>query len=335
MFSGRVLVVSDREEVVSTLDPMIRAEGHLTLTVSSGREALKVLEDGIIPDVVISDLESRDSLQGLSYLGRFRQLNQFGQHMVVAAEPSPFSVGTTLGTSFQGEPFGVLEHPLDEGQVRGSVKGAMERIRADLQALRGEVFRETARLQQAVRNAQLEMVQALAITMEAKDPYMHGHCSRVAELARRVGRELELDEEQIELLYDAALLHEIGKVAVSLDLLHKTSPLTPQELEQIRGHARVGGQIVGAVSSLRRLAPLVESQYTSFTELAERISPSTPEFLLAGILRVVDTYDAMTSDRSYRETLPRAVWEAALVEGAGTRFHPDAVVAFFRVVDGI
>lgn len=335
MFSGRVLVVSDRAEVVSALDPMIRAEGHLTLTVPGGREALDVLEDGLVPDVVISDLDSQDSLQGLPYLGRFRQLNQFGQHLVVAAEGSPYTVGATLGTPFRVEPFSVLAHPLDAEQVRGTVRGAMERIRTDLQTLRGEVFRETARLQQAVRDAQLEMVQALAITMEAKDPYMHGHCSRVAELSRRVARELELEEEHVDLLYNAALLHEIGKVAVSLELLHKTTPLTPQELEQIRAHARAGAQIVGAVPSLRRLAALVESQYVDYGALAERISPATPEFLLAGILRVVDTYDAMNSDRSYRENLPRAVWEATLVGGAGKRFHPDAVVAFFRVLDGI
>jgi len=335
MFSGRVLVVSDRAEVVSALDPMIRAEGHLTLTVPGGREALDVLEDGIIPDVLISDLDSQDSLQGLPYLGRFRQLNQFGQHLVLAADGSPFTVGATLGAPFQVEPFSVLTHPLDENQVRGSVKDAMERIRSDLQVMRGEMFRETARLQQAVRDAQLEMVQALAITMEAKDPYMHGHCARVAELSRRVARELELDEAHVDLLYSAALLHEIGKVAVSLDLLHKTTPLTPQELAQIRGHARVGAQIAGAVPSLRRLAPLVESQYVDYAVLGEQIPPSTPEFLLAGILRVVDTYDAMSSSRSYRENLPRPVWEAALVEGAGKRFHPDAVVAFFRVLDGI
>lgn len=336
MFHGRVLVVSDREEVVSTLGPMIRADGHLTLTVPTGEEALNVFEEGIIPDVVITDLGAGRSLEGISYLRRFRQLNQLGQHMVVVEEGAPFTGARTTGTSgtaFRIEPFGVLGHPFDEGQVRGSVEGAMDRIRCDLQALRGEMFRETARLQQAIRDAQLEMVTALAVTMEAKDPYMHGHCARVAELARRVAVELGVEEEVVELLHTAAMLHELGKVGVSLDLLHKTTPLTPDELEQIRAHTRVGAQIAGAVPSLRRLTPLIENQYTDYVELPSRISPETPEFLLAGILRVVDTYDAMTSDRSYRENLPRELWESVLRRGAGNKFHPDAVVAFFRVVE--
>ncbi|HEX7243176.1 MAG TPA: HD domain-containing phosphohydrolase [Longimicrobiaceae bacterium] len=326
--------MSDRDDVVAELDPVIRAEGHLTLTVPSGAEALNVFEEGIIPDVVITDLGSDASLEGISYLQRFRELNQLGQHLVVVERDAPFSGTATSGgggSAFRVDAFGVLPRPLDRGQVRASIEGAIDRIRMDLQSLRGEMFRETARLQRAIREAQLEMVRALAMTMEAKDPYMHGHCSRVAELARRVGEELEVGEEAIELLHTAALLHEIGKMGVSLDLLHKTTPLTPTELEQIRSHTRAGAQIVSGVPSLRRLAPLIENQYTDYAALPDRIPPDTPEFLLAGILRVVDTYDAMTSDRSYRETLPREVWESVLRSGAGSKFHPDAVVAFFRV----
>lgn len=333
MFHGRVLVVSDRREVVDELDPVIRAEGHLTLTVPTGEEALRVFEEGIIPDLVITDLGAGGSLEGIGYLRRFRQLNQLGQHLVVVEPGAPFS-GTTTGSSaagFQIEPFSVLPRPLVREQVRGCIEGAIERIRTDLQSLRGEMFRETARLQRAIRDAQLEMVTALAMTMEAKDPYMHGHCSRVAELSRLVAEEMGVDETEIELLHAAALLHEIGKMGVSLELLHKTTPLTPDELEQIRAHTRVGAQIVGAVPSLRRIAPLIENQYTPYAELPCRISPEQPEFLLAGILRVVDTYDAMTSDRSYRGTLPREKWEPVLRGGAGSKFHPEAVVALLRM----
>ncbi|HEX2093044.1 MAG TPA: HD domain-containing phosphohydrolase [Longimicrobiaceae bacterium] len=333
MFHGRVLLVSDREEVVADLDPVIRAEGHLMLTVPSGEEALNVLEEGIIPDVVVTDLGSSGSLEGIGYLRRFRQLNQLGQHLVVVEEGAPFSGTTTLSArpSFGTETFGVLPRPLSTEQVRTSIREAIDRIRRDLQALRGEMFRETARLQRAIREAQVEMVSALAITMEAKDPYMHGHCTRVAELSRQVAEELGVEEDGIELLHTAAVLHEIGKLGVSLELLHKTTPLTADELEEIRSHTRVGAQIVTAIPSLRRLAPLIENQYTDYAGLPSRISPEEPEFLLAGILRVVDTYDAMTSDRSYRENLPRKLWESVLKNGAGSSFHPEAVLAFFRV----
>ncbi len=80
-----------------------------------------------------------------------------------------------------------------------------------------------------------------------------------------------------------------------------------------------------------REPPLVENQYADHAHLAGRTAPDAPELLLAGILRVVDTYDAMTSDRSYRDTLPREQWESVLRRGAGSKFHPEAVRAFFRV----
>lgn len=333
MFHGRIMLVSRRPELLAELDPIVRADGHLTLAVASGEEAIRVLEEGLVPDVVISDPTADEPAEGSSFLRRFRQLNQFGRHLVVEERGAPPFFRTAAGNSALGEAPAVLPHPFDAAQVRALIDAAMDQVRRDLQLLRGEMFRETARLQQAIREAQLEMVRALAVTMEAKDPYMQGHCARVAELAHRVAEELEVGEELAELVHTAALLHEIGKVAVSLELLHKRTPLTPEELEQIRGHTRVGAQVVGAVPSLKRLAPLIETQYTPYVELPSRIAPDTPDFLLAGILRVADTYDAMTSSRSYRDTLPREAWEGVLRRGMGTQFHPDAVVAFFRVVD--
>ncbi|MDQ3556509.1 MAG: HD domain-containing protein, partial [Gemmatimonadota bacterium] len=255
-------------------------------------------------------------------------LNHFGQLIRVVEGGS--SAPTAAGSP---EPFLVLARPFDPEQVRQSLQGAIDQIRLDLQVLRGEMFRETGRLQQAIRDAQLEMVTALAVTMEAKDPYMHGHCARVAALAAQVAEEMEIGVDETERLQTAAVLHEIGKLGVSLELLHKVEPLTEGELEQLRSHPGVGAQIVGAIPSLRRLAPLIRNQYTDWADLPGHIERASPDSALAGILRVVDTFDAITSDRSYRPAAPREIWTAMLRRGAGSQFYPDAVRALFRVVE--
>jgi response regulator RpfG family c-di-GMP phosphodiesterase len=329
MISGRILIVSDRREVVAELEPIIRAGDHLASVVPDGQEAMQLLDDGMVPDVVISDLGCERSFDGISYVQRFRQLNRTGAHLVVTEPGAPFSGQRTNPSQ---ERFAVLPRPFRSDDVRRTLEDAVSRVEQEFSTLRAEVWRSMDRMRREVQAARTEMVQALALTIAARDRYMHGHSERVAETCQRVAQALHVGEDEARLLFQAAQLHEIGKIAVPVELLQKTDPLTPDELDRIRSHPRVGADIVRGVPSLRRLAPLIEHHMTNHGDLAAHISPVTTEFLLAGILRVVDAWDAMTSDRSYRPAMPRAYWEPFLRAGAGTRFHPQAVAALMRVI---
>lgn len=328
MISGRILIVSDRREVVAELEPIIRAGDHLASVVPDGQEAMQLLDDGMVPDVVISDLGCERSFDGISYVQRFRQLNRTGAHIVVTEPGAPFS-GRASGTQ---DRFAVLPRPFAPDQVRRTLEEAVSRVEEEFRTLRAEVWRSMDRMRREVQAARTEMVQALALTIAARDRYMHGHCERVAENCLRVAQALHVSEEDAAMLEQAAQLHEIGKISIPVELLQKTEPLTPDELERIRSHPRVGADIVRGVPTLRRLAPLIEHHMTDHCELAGPVSPASPEFLLIGILRVVDAWDAMTSDRSYRPAMPRGYWEPLLRAGAGTRFHPQAVAALMRVL---
>jgi response regulator RpfG family c-di-GMP phosphodiesterase len=329
MISGRVLIVSDRREVVAELEPIIRAGDHLPSVVPDGEEAMLMLDDGMVPDVVISDLGCERSFNGISYVQRFRQLNRTGAHLVVTEPGAPF---TGASGAAQPDRFAVLPRPFRPDDVRATLEGAISRVEEDFRALRSEVWRSMDRLRREVADARGEMVQALAMTIAARDRYMQGHCDRVAEGCRTVALALHISDDDTRLLMQAARLHEIGKISVPVELLQKTEPLTADELERIRSHPRVGADIVRGVSSLRRLAPLIERHMTDYAELSTHVSPASPEFLLVGILRVVDVWDAMNSARSYRPAMPRAYWEQFLRAGAGTRFHPQAVDALLRAV---
>jgi response regulator RpfG family c-di-GMP phosphodiesterase len=322
MFNGRILVVSGQKAVIDTLRPVIQSQGHLALTVSSSEEALGVLEEGIIPDVVLAE-GAEDEARPL-LLTMFRRLNRLGQYIVLDAE----SYTATRTSSGAGADPDTIRVPFSEDAVGDALSWAMEQIRRDLQAVRAELFRETARLQEAIRNAQLEMVTALALTMEAKDPYMRGHCARVSTMATRIARRLGVDEETTERLATAALIHEIGKIGISLDLLHHPGSLTEAQMAQVRQYPQIGAQITASIPSLRRLAPLIAHQHDDWTSLADG-----PDRVLTGILRVADVHDAMTSERPYREVLPRAQWEAILREEAGTSFHAPSVEALLALVD--
>ncbi|HEU4457223.1 MAG TPA: hypothetical protein VFR81_29405, partial [Longimicrobium sp.] len=105
------MIVSDRQEVVAELEPILRAGQHLALSVANGDEALRILEEGLVPDLVISDLGSERSLEGIEYVWRFREMNRVGRHMVVVEEGAPFSGAFGRDVSAQAEQITALSRP--------------------------------------------------------------------------------------------------------------------------------------------------------------------------------------------------------------------------------
>jgi response regulator RpfG family c-di-GMP phosphodiesterase len=320
--NGRILIVSDREDVVAELEPILRSGQHLALTVRDATEALETLEGGLVPDLIITDAGARAPEQTPAYLRRFSEINRVGEHMLVLDEDAqPHDRRETT-----------LRRPFRPGMVQAAVEDAVQRIDRELVHLRAEVWREMERMRRGVREMRRDVVVALAATIAARDPYMHGHAERVAQLGRRVVLAMGLAPDDVELYETAALVHEIGKVAIPLDLLHKTDPLTPEELARLRDHARVGADILRTAASLRSVANAVEYQNVPAAELGNWLEVDSREYLVASILHVVDSYDAMTSARAYRGPLPRDYWERNLREGLGTRYHPGATQILLDLV---
>lgn len=150
------------------------------------------------------------------------------------------------------------------------------------------------------------VLQTLVTIVEAKDAYTKGHSLRVAELGRALGRQLNLPEEDIEILYRAGLLHDIGKIIVDTGCLNKPGPLTPQERQVICQHPEVGACILSQMDRTKPLVPLVGNHHERLDGSgypAGKKAADIPFF--ARILSVADVYDALTSDRPYRPALPR------------------------------
>ena len=234
-------------------------------------------------------------------------------------------------TASESTPTISLRRPFRDGEVQWAIESAVGRIAEEVVALRGQVCREMEEMRHGMRELRRDVVAALAGTLAARDPYMHGHSLRVAALARRVAEAMGLAPSDVELLEFASILHEIGKVVVPLELLHKTEPLSPSELEQIRAHATAGARIVEGVGSLRGAARLIEHHTTPYAQLGESLDPDSTDFLLAGILHAADAYDAMTSPRAYRGAMDRDYCIRTLEGGSGSRFHPAAAEMLLRI----
>ncbi len=174
-----------------------------------------------------------------------------------------------------------------------------------------------------------DSLRALVKALEAKDPYTKEHSERVTSLALELARFIGLSETEIESLRFAGHLHDIGKVGIQDHILLKPGKLTKDEYEVIKRHPLIGAEIVGHISLLKEEVLIIKHHHERWD------GRGYPDLLqgekipfLARILAVADTYDAMTSERPYRPSLPHNVALEEIRRNAGLQFDPQVVEAF-------
>jgi HD-GYP domain-containing protein (c-di-GMP phosphodiesterase class II) len=178
------------------------------------------------------------------------------------------------------------------------------------------------------RSAYVGAIKALAAALDARDPYTAGHSDRVSALTVAIGRELRLADDEIEVLRLGALLHDIGKIGVSDNVLRKPGPLTLEEFEAIKAHPRLGSRILKPVAFLAPHLPIVELHHERPDGLGYPHGLAGEEIpLLPRIVRVADAFDAITTARAYRPARPPAEALSELWQGAGTQFDANVVEA--------
>jgi putative nucleotidyltransferase with HDIG domain len=176
------------------------------------------------------------------------------------------------------------------------------------------------------------VVRALTSAIDAKDPYTCGHSDRVARLAVCLARQLGCSKEDLNTIYLSGLLHDIGKIGIDDQVLRKPGPLTPAELEHIKTHPELGCRILDGVKQLDKVMPVVRHHHEAWNGagypdgLKEEETP-----LLARIVAVADSIDAMSSDRPYRNGIPDERLDAILRDGAGQQWDSRIVDAVFKV----
>ena len=182
----------------------------------------------------------------------------------------------------------------------------------------------------------IDAIRSLVFAVDAKDPYTSGHSERVALFVKRLGEELGLDEEACQRLYLSGLLHDVGKIGISGDILRKVGRLTGEEYAEIQQHPERAWTMLHDLGHLQQILPGILHHHECYdgTGYPDRLSGEDIP-LDARIMAVADTYDAMTSDRPYRKGMPQEKVDAILREGAGTQWDPLVVEAFSRAMPEI
>lgn len=190
-----------------------------------------------------------------------------------------------------------------------------------------------------VQNIELERerlasIEILRRTVDAKDPYTRGHSDRVSKYSVLIGEKLGLSKHELQILKVGGLFHDIGKIGISDNILLKPTKLTDTEYMEIKKHPSIGGHILENSNIFEDIIPIVLYHHERFDGLGYPYKLSGKNIpLIARIVSIADSFDAMTSNRSYRNELPLNIVKLELKKCSGKQFDPNILKVFLNILD--
>jgi diguanylate cyclase (GGDEF)-like protein/PAS domain S-box-containing protein len=218
---------------------------------------------------------------------------------------------------------------LDMGKQKflGLKKGKDSR---NIMILKGEIDRLTKKANQSP----MEAIFAFAKTIELKDHYTGEHVENTVKYATEIAKALGLSRDETELVKQAAMLHDLGKVGISENILLKKSKLTKKEFEEIKKHPQIGADIIRPIQYLRSIIPFIFYHHERWDGKGYPSGIKREEIPMgARIIALADVYQALTSDRPYRKAYPKKKAIEIIKSGAGTQFDPKIVDIFLKILN--
>lgn len=195
-------------------------------------------------------------------------------------------------------------------------------------------MRTITKMNENLEKSYMDSIEILRHTVEAKDPYTRGHSDRVSEYAVLLGKKLKLPNEDIEKLKIGGLFHDIGKIGIPDSILLKESKLTDEEYLKIKEHPVIGYNILENADMFKNILDIIKYHHERFdgNGYPEKLAGTNIPYL-ARITSIVDSFDAMTSRRSYRDSLPMDVVKSEILQNLGSQFDPEIGIVFLDILD--
>jgi putative two-component system response regulator len=321
-----LLVVDDEETIRSALRRYLVQQGYEVAVAASGEVALDLLRRQKIT-VILLDV-NLPGTNGIDLVPRLLELEPTAAILMLTA----VNDATSAALCMQRGALDYLLKPIDLAHLGRAIGRALERRHTLLegqqinQRLKEEVALRVAerRLDQATQERiSVATLEALVNALEAKDPYLRGHSARVADLSAGVAAHLERPDEEIEAIRTAGRLHDIGKIGIREEILHKQGPLTDEEYDHVKQHVLVGCQILAPLVHLQAVIALVRSHHERWDGYGypDRLAGERIP-LGARIIGAVEIYDALTTARPYQEKMPPEDAIERMSELVGTAIDP-------------
>ena len=319
-----ILIVDDDRLTLSTAQNLL-GDTYKVVAVNSGKQAYKYLErhtpDLILLDINMPEIGGFEVMEALQADSRWRKIPV----IFLTADRS----SETEVECFRMGACDFISKPFEPQTMQSRIKSTLELdgYRKDLQRRLDEKTREMERIT-------IQAIMTVANTVDAKDEYTKGHSMRVAAYAELVAQRLGWPEEEVQNIYFVAMLHDVGKIGVPDAVLNKPFRLTDLEFRLIQNHTVMGSEILKDFKMFPNVnvgAKYHHERYDGKGYPEGLKAESIP--IVARIIALVDSYDAMTSNRVYRRRLSDDIVKQELEKGKGSQWDPDLVDIFLELIE--
>jgi len=328
---------------ISLLPQMLRTTETKRFIVKDNNRAIEMIGTySTLPEVNWAVIAQRSLDEAREDAG-VKELNTQALTFVLVATLCALILGYFFAVGISTPIRGLAEstRAISRGEYhqRASVHGAAEisDLAETFNKMAGDIEENIERLKEAAeenRELFLGSIRMLAAAIDEKDPYTRGHSGRVAKYSQLIGQELGFSPEDLDRMRIAALLHDVGKIGVDDRVLKKPGALTPEEFDIMKQHTIKGANIMRPVAQLKEMLPGIELHHEHLDGRGYPYGLKGPQIpIMARIIAVADTLDAMTTNRPYQSAMEIAYAIGKIRALVGTKFDPDVVDALERTVN--
>ena len=323
----KIIAVDDEEGIIDSLSIFLNRSGYNFVGVTNPEEAIEKVRnehfDLMILDFIMTPIHGDQVVEEIRKFDKELYILLLTGHKDLAPPLETIRRLDIQGYCEKSDKFDQLLLLIESGIKSISQMNEIKKINAEL-----------TDTYEKLEQAYLESIETLRYTVEAKDTYTRGHSDRVSEYSVLIGKTLNLPENDIKTLQIGGLFHDVGKIGVPDIILQKESKLTDDEYSEIKNHPSIGAHILSTATIFKDIIPIVKHHHERYDGKGYPSQLKGEEIpYLARIAAIADSFDAMTSKRTYRDSLPMETVISEFKRCKGTQFDPGLTDVFLDILE--
>ena len=323
----KIIAVDDESGIIDSLSVFLKRSGYQLTGVTDPLEAIERVKnehfDLMLLDYIMTPIHGDKVVE---------EIRKFNKTLYILLLTGHKDLAPPLETIRKLSIQGYCEKSDKFDQLLLLIESAIKSI--EQMNIISSINTELEKSKEDLEKAYLESIQTLRYTVEAKDTYTRGHSDRVSEYSVLIGKSMGLSEEELNKLKIGGLFHDIGKIGIPDNILLKNSRLTDEEYSEIQNHPSIGKHILSNATIFQDIIPIVYHHHERFDGTGYPGKLKGEEIpLLARVAAVADTFDAITSRRSYRDALPLEIAKEEFKKFSGTQFDPEIIKVFLYILE--